>query len=456
MALYHTSFFSVLLQVGSCFFFGNCSNAGKHETNESSSQSPETKVEQRTSEDLSEVNRQIYDVLSATQPCSNINACETVAVTLTPREPTQRSIGQRILVIDLGMTVPAYLRYKSRVMDHLVLFEDGSYMSYPKTIQVPRPVFQVLSEILDKQFPNTTAKELNPISDLFYKHKRVLNLNVMHGDEIFSTLADLNPDAEFVIAEIPGVPYEILCSANKDNASFEEYRTFLRNAADSLNSHIAQYDVNYVNMSFGETTQTLKTTWSSQCTNQLFPGDAFFHLLLRTYFEEFYQPLFAANAIFVQAAASSIQELTPVDPGFYCDCQEVPNRIRATGFSSATAHLPMTGFEEPEFLGLAMRGALPCIDLAVNFGVEAKKPYKDGPFPVLMTGDGVGAGSLGTRPSASSAAPIVLSYINYLKQSGLVFGDGADFVSNLKKYHAGRFIEPARYSQFEIYRLGRQ
>ena len=460
MVPYCTSFFSVVLQVGACFILGECSNPGTHGTSESSPNlQPEAKEEQSIPEDsgFNEINRRIYKVLSATHPCRDIEACETVEVTLKPKNPKPQSIGQRILVIDDGMVLPAYTRYKSRVIDHIFPFDDGSYQSFPSTIKVPIPVFQVLSQILDEEFPDTTARELDPVAKLFYKHKKVLNVeNVEHGDENFSTLADLNPYAEFLLAGRPAMTKEIFCSTRKDKASFEKYRAFLHSTANSLRSYIEKYEINYINMSFGETTETMKADWSRLCSNQPFPSNAFFRLLLKTYFEEFLQTLFAANAIFVHSAAYSTQELSLSHPDFYCDCQEIPNRIRVTGFSSSVSHLPLTGAEAPELLQARMFGSLPCADLAVNFGVEANRPWADGPFPVFMTADGVGVESVGKFVSTSSAAPIVLSYINYLKQAGIISGEGAEFVSNLKKYHTGRFIEPARYRQFELYRLGRQ
>lgn len=457
MALNLTSLFSGLLHLGTCFAVGDCSNTNTHAT--SSPNLPESRTEQPAPEcgGLSEINSRICEILSAVQPCSDIDSCETIAVTLTPKEPTERSVGQRILIIDDGMILPSYTRYKSRVIDHIFPFDDGSYQSYPATIKVPVSVFQVLSEILDQQFPDTTAKELDPVSRLFYKYKKVLNVqNVLHGDETFSTLADLNPYAEFLLAGRPGMTNDIFCSTDTGEISFDKYRSFLRSTANSLRSYIEKYDINYVNMSFGESTETLKNYWSRLCSNQPFPSEAFFRLLLKAYFEEFLQPLLAANAIFIHSAAYSVQRLSPGHPDFYCDCQEVPNRIRATGFSSATTHLPPTGAEMPELLLPELYGSLLCSDLAINFGVEANKPYNDGPFPILMTTDGVGVESVGKFVSTSSASPLVLSYINYLKQAGIVSGVGTEFVSNLKKYHTGRFIEPERYHQFEIYRLGRQ
>jgi len=405
---------------------------------------------------VSDVNAQVSKVLAQGTPCDDIDWCDTVCVALEAKSASPSSLGQRILVIDLGMVLPAYTRYKSRVLEHFVLDERGFYRSSKQEIRIPRTIFAVLSEILDDQNPATTAHQLNPVSSLFDKHNKVNNSLVQHGDEIFATLADLNPEAEFVIANLGSTPKEDFCSANEDHAAFERYGTFIRNSAVSLQSIIEKHGINFVNMSFGYSEETFMRIWRDSCSGKSQPERAFFLNIHEMYFRNFYEPLFSLdNVVFVQAAPYSYYDLEESSSEFYSDCQSVPNRIRVAGFSAKEPHLPILGADDEHLLSSSVKGALGCTDIAINFGISAKRPYEDGPFPVMTTINGFGASSLGTRPSSSSAAPIALSYMIYLKKSGDVQGEGTFFVDNFKKYHQGKLVEPARYRQFEINRLGR-
>lgn len=433
-----------------------CAPPGENSSPDSPTTTP-ANVIQPSQEICADVNQKIHSVLSASPPCNSMEVCETVTVSFRPKPASSSSLGQRILVIDSGMLIPAYTRYKSRVLDHLAIDQQGYYRSSPQKIQVTRPIFEVLCNILDEQCPLTTAKQLNPISDLFYKHKKILQIPIGHGDLTFATLADLNPKADFVIAELADKPAAYFCSSSDDPVSLESYRLFIRNAADSLRSAIEKHNINFVNMSFGDTQNTLKRTWQLRCAGKALPSEKFFLDFQKMHFHNFYEPLFAMeDVVFVQAAPQSTRVLEKLDPEFFSDCQDVSSRIVAAGFSSQEALLPFLGSNSHPLLPNYIKGAMTCTDLAINFGVSAKRPYEDGPFPVLTTMEGVGAYSIGTRPSSSTAAPIVLSYLIYLKNSGLVAGSGREFVANVKNYHQGKLVEPERYRQFEIYRLGRQ
>ena len=149
----------------------------------------------------SDLNKKILEILNASKPCESLDDCDTVEVSLVPKSRTKAST-ERVLVVDGGIRLAAYTRYKSRVLDHLIANEDGKYVSNPQRFKVPKPVFEVLSNLLDEQNPSTPAFHLNDVAREFVKHLMCVDSNSAHGSEIFGTLADLNPEGEFVIAQM--------------------------------------------------------------------------------------------------------------------------------------------------------------------------------------------------------------------------------------------------------------
>jgi hypothetical protein len=232
----------------------------------------------------------------------------------------------------------------------------------------------------------------------------------------------------------------------------------MHNAADSLMAAITKYDIDFVNMSFGESNRSLKEDWLDFCSNKKgVPNEGFFSKLQKIYFEHFYQRLFAAKeVVFLQAAPYSTRTLRKSNESeFYSDCQDVKNRLMVSGFSVKDSELPIRGSNAMNLLSESFSGPWDCVDFYINFGVSSMRPYDEGPYPVLTTMNGVGASSIGTRPSTSIATPIGLSYIIYLKKSGIVSGRGVEFTRNFKSYLQGKLTDPSRFRHFEIYRLGR-
>ncbi len=401
----------------------------------------------------SDLNNKILEILNATKPCESLDDCDTVEVSLVPKSRKKTS-SERILVIDGGIRLAAYTRYKSKVLDHLIANEDGKYVSNPQKIRVPRPIFEVLSNLLDEQNADTPAFHLNDVAGEFVKHLKCVDSNSAHGSEIFGTLADLNPEAEFVIADLIDSYRSGFCEFYTSKDAREKYKTQLRTASSSLSTQIMEHEIEYVNMSLGHEREVLEDRWTRFCSGKV--PDSFFELQ-KTFFTEFYEPLFAnKEVVFVQAAPySRFGLLENVDPEFYSDSQNIDNRLAVSGFSEIDPKLPILGSNNTDYLKDFFKGPWNSVDVYINFGVMHERPYRKGPFPVLLSTEGVGADALFDRPSTSSATPVGLSYLNYLKKSGLIKGSGQELVSNFKNYHQGKLVEPARYKQFEIYRLGR-
>jgi hypothetical protein len=75
-----------------------------------------------------------------------------------------------------------------------------------------------------------------------------------------------------------------------------------------------------------------------------------------------------------------------------------------------------------------------------------------GPYPYLMTYDGLGVAHMDDDFAASWATPLILSYVNSNKQEALSRGE----VFSISNLHNSKIIvDPVKYKQFELFRLGR-
>lgn len=383
------------------------------------------------------------------------NANESVKVGFTPKQPSEKSQGQRILVIDAGMRLPAYTRYKSRVLDDLEPDDDGVYRSVSKDIELPRGMVHILSSILDERHPDTPALALDSIAKREVNGPDLLfapDYSPWHGDMIFATLADLNPEAEFVIAQLKNIPHHLLSKNHKEEEVIALTGHYLDNLAESLIATIKKYDINFVNMSFGETTRAIRESIASRLAPEL-DSTAFYRRILRLLKERFYERLFSLkDIVFVQAAASSASELDVNDEDFSIDCAKYSNRIRAGFIEQLETDVPKEGAYRENYL--SNKNTRLCTDLFFNSGVERGfgGDQIKGKHPYFMTSDGIGATILYSRFTSSWATPFVLSYLNFRKQEAKAKGEPfsvAGFVDS--KY----IIEPFKYGLLEIFRTGR-
>lgn len=259
-----------------------------------------TSREELVSENIppTDLNRQILEILSLTKPCESLSECDTEEVTLIPKTH-MKGTAEQILVIDQNIRLAAYTRYKSRVLDHLIANDDGKFVSDPQMFKVPKPVFEVLSNILDEKNPLTPAVQLNDVADEFAKHLRCVDSNTGHGAEIFGTLADLNPEAEFVVADLMDSFRNGFCQIHSDEDARDQYKVQLRMASRSLSEQIRKYYIDYVNMSFGHDSDSFEDRWSHFCGGEK-PKSFVEHQ--KIFFTEFYKPLLAnKRVVFVQA-----------------------------------------------------------------------------------------------------------------------------------------------------------
>ncbi len=337
----------------------------------------------------SEALEEIKSILNSTLPCSsekneNTGLCSRVSVGFQKKEPSVTSLGQRFLIIDQGMRTPAYTRYKTRVLDDIEPDETGEYNSVVRPVELYRGELQILSEVLAERYPRTSAGSLSSISRQM--HQTFPNYDVYHGDAVFSTIADLNLDAEFVIAQLFKTPKTELCSLEVDTGSFKKLENYFKSASSSLVEIIKKYKISFVNMSFGHG-MDMMTDLSLKCGGGNL-SQTTQRQVLKMIQQNFYEPLFALpEVIFVQAAPSLNHDLKENDLDYPSDCTFYPNRVRV-------------GSRDGNYYNSD------CVDVFIDSSV----------YEYNVTRNGIGSSSFPPPICTSWAAAFVSSYINKQKQ----------------------------------------
>lgn len=399
---------------------------------------------------------EISHVLNEAIPCEpipkvgQIGDCQFVSVGFSPKVPSERSLGQRILVLDAGMRFAAYTRYKSRVLDDIEPNIDGKYESVQRPIELQRGALKILSGILNDKFQNVPAEYLNPVEDQFNRTFPNHVYPIRHGELIFGTLADLNPNAEFVIAQTFDIPRDLICHADEELTEFAALKHYFNSASSSLKDIIQRYNISFVNLSLGHSIKTVSEVASKCSGGGLSSGSI--RTILDIIKNEFYDNLFSlADVIFVQSGPWSQRQLNLGDPEYPIDCYQYPNRIR-TGYAEFTeSTIPPTGSMLPSGVALGQSNARKCIDVFFNTGVEGKKPYAEGQYPYRMTMNGIGSSSMPEPFCTSWAAPFVLSYLNFERQS---LKERGQYFSLARLLNSNFVFDPFKHRQFDAFRLG--
>jgi len=421
-------------------------------------------VETAPQDDIDAAIREIKQILSQTDICRSdvenpTGYCELEEVTFTPRPPSPTSVGQRILVIDVGMQETAFTRYKKRVIDIIEPDQNGNYQTTAKKVVMPKAARTILSDIIGEHFPRVSALAFQPIKGSFVQ-KIGSTLSLYHGETIFSVLADYNPNAEFIIAQKFIEPPDLQCIADDDVSGLIRYAQYLDNISNSLIYYIRLHRINFINLSFGHAMRNMREGRANSCIGKAWPSDQQLAKMLKLLKEHFYEPLSnLRNVTVVQASPSSDHELIFNDSEYPIDCADFSNRIRVGYFGVADSKLPPVGgeWENPQAKQILPSGqwkARRCIDIFLNSGVDDTEPFSEGTSPFRLSTYGLGGASMRLSFSTSWAAPFALSYLIYVNNTQGPFQTAQALINAATAYHLYSFQDPARHHQFETYRIG--
>lgn len=344
--------------------------------------------------------------------------CAPVEVAFERKSASVRSARQRILVIDHGMWEETLLTRASRILDLVEPDEHGILHTTTRKQTFSQGAVRIFHEAIGRQNPRLSFKLLREMSREI--ERKVLaparGLQIAendHGADILATLAELNPDAEFVIAQRKDVP-------NMD-ADPTRLRTYYDNYVGSLKKLIAEYGVTFINMSFGSPSRTPE-------------GE-------RIALEHFFTPLSSIpGVIVVQAGIQNVTRVLEADDAeFVSDCRKIRNRIRVGEVSWSKRDVAKN-------ISMSQENARACVDVIVNKGPSVAEVRSD----ILSYVDELycmsGIDAFACQYGTSYTAPLFLSYLLYLQQTQPALDTTEKLIARASK--TGDIVDPGDQKAF--------
>lgn len=391
--------------------------------------------------------------------------CSIDEETFSAKEAHDWSKGQRILLIDEGMHRLAFTRYKRRVLDFVESDSFGSMVTVTTRLKMHRGERLISSEVIGEGNPYMPARKLNGLSRFSTLAKKFPNFTILgHGTPIFGILAEHNPKAEFVVAQLSNLIAEPFlshfCSPSED--SLKQIESLYNNASQTLLELVRKYDINFIQYAGDATFDAFSSQFTEACKAipNLQKAD-WISRIQNAHLKYYFQPFTSVpGVILVQAGASAPYKLKEGDRNFLMDCASLPNRLRVGSLNMLAPELPIEGSNNYELLSVRQRNAEVCVDIFINSGVNSDwyktdrlSDWQAAPHAIKFTDYGmVEHVYMGLTPSWAS--PVALSYLIYLKKTLPHGTTTEELLAHANNHGHGKMKDPAFYAQFDKCRYG--
>ncbi len=398
-------------------------------------------------------------------------------ISFQPAPVKTESEGQRILVFDSTMHVPAYTRHKSRVLDFLETDTDGQLVRVREKLSVNSAVFKMTdyldhnfsgfpSDFFADLFPTILQKlEKRPFS--FADRPEEPSLSGGHGTRIFTKLAEYNPNAQFVLAEWGSLENMFSyiglerCILNQNSQWEEKLRTYFSNQASGIIEIAKKYKLNFANFSFSNNVQYYLDSLKRNCPQGTPNLRPIAEKILAIEIEEFIKPVYEnPDLIVVQAIGSENYNLASVRRDNAIDCQHFGNSLRVAAASHVDSGISKDGSENLALISPKFQQSTQCMDIVINMGPHAEMDNEGNTVQpecgVKFSMNGISRGLVVDESGISSsyAAPLAISYLIYLKNT-LPSGTSNQDLVKIATGDGKKIVrDPIRHEQIEAYRLG--
>lgn len=405
-------------------------------------------------------------------PGGAVSGCDLVDVTFVPATPKMQ--GDAVLILDKGMYFSAYTRYARRVLGIYERKANGAIEATPSTISMSRGAYHVAHDIFGESavpvFQSETEGLAKEFSRKFSAGIPASLTRFEHGTPILNMIADLVPQAEFVVVNNFGGIFRTndeLC-AIATTAGYAHAQTVLDRSIADLTALIDDYAVRYINLSSGHAFDVAQASIQQACPSAnagtIKGRDA-----------ALWQRLVLAlgtmhGVTLVEAAPYPNAPLTVDDPAAPVDCATIENRVRVGYFTQKTS-----GIDDAGRLGSGLpatstvleghgdqQNAKACVDLFVNAGFDQ---HLDGALDLGTAALYTSKWGLDARRSifedngmsTSYATPLALSYLMYLQYENARHGEPTLSPEALRDAADGSgerpFRDPLRNGTLESLRL---
>lgn len=371
--------------------------------------------------------------------------------------------GESILIIDdLPALPPRVIRYKNRVRNYYRVGSGGTITPAPHAWRAPRTLFEGLSTFATPTF--VPAEYLRPLAQPMREVYASYDMgNVGHGSFVLSLLVEANPHQPLVLMDqlsFNKFALEDLCDASGSMDSMGRMFEKTQRVASELRRVFAEHNVRFVNLSSGETLDSIRAEWREHCGGNL-PDDNILRAKLSTY-KPIADVLFKSPGVFT--AQASINASNPQDFPFDYPSAEYPNRMLVGYFNTLDSGLDASGRGNTSALsGWPERQN---VDIYLNSGVLPTRPFPYNTTPLLQV-DGFGVDLFPiTRTTTSWITPLALTRFIHVRYAN--FGNSAltDDLINIiwrrmlpngcsgQQGNICVYQDPLRHGQQEAVRLG--
>lgn len=383
-----------------------------------------------------------------------------------PALAREESRGQRVLILD-SFFVPssALLRYKNRVLGFYKLEQPNGMVSYEKyfpEITVYQPLAEI-SNYLASLSVHIPAHRLNDINIVNRPIRKTLKTPgfLAHGIPIFEWLADLLPEAQFVIADLPFqlTGRDFLC--NPSQMDFNAMQKKFDDSFTQLKDIIARHGINLINMSQAPTPSSLARYLNTACGGKTLSTEIRNKILAIE--NSFFERMSTIPEVIV------FQSLPNDEPTLYQDPKEdnrlvtkkYDNIIKVGYFAKGDCDFDESGIFDQTYLSYEQSQLVNFADLYINGGFteNGEDPLTGIPHPPIIKHSnqlmhrtmGLGASIPVGRMATSWATPLALAHFVYLKNmcGPKTAGEYRAFLKTGKGLP--KMIDPLRFFQFELY-----
>jgi hypothetical protein len=367
--------------------------------------------------------------------------------TFTKSTPQRKSLKQRILILDSEVSPifkSSFYRHKNKILSYYTITEKGYQEFYPQ-INAPKMLDDLFNNprILEK-INNNTLNKTTAIKLLELHHKiKIIKpqyKDISHGEDVFLILAQLNPKSQFVFTPFPEIGTQKFCSPLKHtDYILKKYKR----AAQQIKSIIQRYKINYVNISYATTIDTLKTHNKNLCNENLNTKELNFILKTKKKFIDELSKQNLNTTFFISLPNNTSTTSPCQHPGFAFSCAPRDNFIRVSYRENYPIKIGKLGLYLPERepINDSQKHFRDCTDIRINGNVSATKSKQKNGFYLPIEGfypDYIDA------MSTSYATPLALSFYLHLNQA-------TNFKLNpliFKTFAAGKIFDPITYKNF--------
>lgn len=345
----------------------------------------------------------------------DVSVCDWGEFSFDPSQfAMKHNTGETILIVDDFRSLPVRaIRYKNRIKGFLRVNSAGMITPVPFAWRVPTRLFHALSSFASSDFiPAETLHPLKTPLEAVYGSFDAENLG--HGSFVFSLLIEANPHQPFVLMDMPNFhqfAFEELCDIAGTPESIDRLRTKAQRVADDIRRVMSEMNVRFINLSAGETLDSLREEWMGHCEGTM-PSEEILRAKLNAY-SPIVEALFNTPGVF--AAHASINASSPEDFPFDFPTSAYPNRMLVGYFTALDAGLDAMG--RGDHSGLSGWPSSQNVDIYLNSGVLPTRPFPYNSTPLLQV-DGFGVDIFPIANTTTSwIAPLALSQFISIRYS---------------------------------------